>query len=208
MRIWKKAAAIVLCLAALAAAGCAGERGPASGDGSAFSFDDASCVGKGYGSTTMSYPFEQPRDYVQIYAGDSEQAQQEFSYTVSGELTVTMSGSLSGLTNVCFRLYSTLFEEYEAGTRVQVEMRFRADPAMSSLMFLAYNDETGTEINDLNIPKTGEYADLEFTTSLETSAGFYRNNRNGGNEKNVMLMLARVGVDEVFSIDSVNFTFA
>lgn len=208
MRASKIVSAMLLLLFALFAAfGCA-ESGQQEQDGSAFPFDDGQTVGLGYGYNEMSYPFSEAKNYVQLYAGQTEDSEAQFTYSVDGALTVRMSDTMQSYGNVCFRVYSSAFEEYDEGTEVVVSMLVNVDPQASPNMFLAYNDEDGAEIsNKTKVPKAGTFAELSFTTAIETSAGYYRNNMNCGNQKNIMFMFLRLGAGEEFSVDSIGFSF-
>lgn len=192
MRASKIVSAMLLLLFALFAAfGCA-ESGQQEQDGSAFPFDDGQTVGLGYGYNEMSYPFSEAKNYVQLYAGQTEDSEAQFTYSVDGALTVRMSDTMQSYGNVCFR----------------VSMLVNVDPQASPNMFLAYNDEDGAEMsNQTKVPKAGTFAELSFTTAIETSAGYYRNNMNCGNQKNIMFMFLRLGAGEEFSVDSIEFSF-
>ncbi len=209
MAWYKKIAAVIFGFLMLAAVACGGgEKNPVNADDSVFPFDDPQTVGLGYGSTTMEYPFAESKNYMQIYVGNSTKEEPAFTYTVDGALTVTVNSTLDGFTQICFRIYSTEFDSYAAGTPVRVSMQLKMDPAMSSYVFMGYNDAGGTEAHNTKLPKTGNFSEVAFDTAIETSSGFYRNNYNSGNQKNVMFMFVRIGMGEVFSIDSITFTFS
>ena len=204
--VYKKILAAVLCVFVVIAGVACNNGETAPQDVSVFPFNDKGTVGYGYGYNEMAYPFEDSRNYVQLYAAQTESAPAQFTYSVEGSLTIRIKEEVQGYVNVCLRIYSTAFDDYEPGKKVKIKMLINVDPQLSPSMFLAHNGPDGEELsNQTRIPKAGTLTEMSVTTAIETSAGFYRNNLNCGNRKNVMMMFLRLSAGEEFTIDSIDF---
>lgn len=189
--------------------GCGKAADPGEKDASAFPFDDPATVQYGYGYTDMRYPYEDSRPLVQLYAADAEGGARQFDCEVAGgSLAITTKEDLSGRANICFRVYSPLFDGRAPGSAVRVSFEIDVDPQASPDMFFACNDERGDESsNKIKIPKAGKFSKMTFVTAIGTSAGYYRNNPDAGNRGNVMFMFLRLGANERFAIDKIDFEF-
>lgn len=208
MRFHNRVLAAVLCMFVVIAGVACNNGGSVPRDSSVFSFDDKNTVGYGYGYQEMKYPFEDSRNYLQLYAAQSESESAQFTYIVNGCLTIRMEKDLRGNANVCLRIYSTAFDGREPGEKVKVRLLINVDPQLSPGMYLAHNGPHGEELsNQTRIPKAGVLTEMSVTTAIETSAGYYRNNMNCGNRNNVMMMFVRLNAGEEFTIDSINFEF-
>lgn len=206
--VYKKILVAVLCVFVVIAGVACNNGETAPQDASAFPFNDKSTVGYGYGYNEMMYPFEDSRNYVQLYAAQSESDPAQFTYSVNGSLTVRIEQGVQGSANVCMRIYSMAFDGREPGEKVKVKMLINVDPQLSPGMYLAHNGPNGEELsNQTRIPKAGTLTEMSVTTAIETSAGYYRNNLNCGNRNNVMMMFVRLSAGEEFTIDSIDFEF-
>ena len=183
---------------------------PATGepvDNALFPFDSADSVGLCFGNN-MRYPFSDSRNYVQVLAGNNPN-EPLFTYSVNGDLTIKMNDDLNSFTNVCIRIYSTVFDDKAVGDKVSVKLKLKFDPDAAWDVFVGLIDENGQEnhIYNSKLPKNGEFEQFTFTTCISDSDAFYSDEPNSTNRKNVQISFFRLTADEMFGLDSIDFEF-